>query len=175
MGGSVFGQIQVGFRQAGTSVDSASGAAPVWGGPCTVWGSPGTGSYAGALPGAALPPWLRCLPRRAPAAPVEARRERRVEECQGEAANLIAELKGFAPTALSGLRAMSGRTFPSPACSCPSRSATREIRPVRSSLGSPVPGVSALPLPLVPRNVSLSVPRNISLSLRAGVKRRGSL
>lgn len=172
----MFGQIQVGFRQAGTTVDSASGAAPVWGGPRTGWGSPGTGSYAGALRGAALPPpRLRCLPRRAPAASVEERRERRVEECQGEAANLIAELKGFAPTPLSGLRAMSGRTFPSPACSCPSRSATREIRPVRSSLGSPVPGVSALPLLLVPRNVSLSVPRNISLSLRASVKRRGSL
>lgn len=52
----MFGQIQVGFRQAGTSVDSASGAAPVWGGPRTGWGSPGTGSYAGALCGAALAP-----------------------------------------------------------------------------------------------------------------------
>ena len=124
MGGSVFGQIQVGFRHAGTSVDSVSGAASIWGFPAWAGGSPGTELHAGALRGAALPPRPRCLPRRALAATVEARREQRVEKCQGEAANLIAELKGFVPRALSRLRAMSGRAFPSPACSCPSRSAT---------------------------------------------------
>lgn len=40
--------------------------------------------------------------------------------CQGETANLIAELKGFAPTAQSGLRAMSGRAFVVLTCPCPS-------------------------------------------------------
>lgn len=57
------------------------------------------------------------------AASVEATKERCMEPCQGETANLIAELKGFAPTALSGLRAMSGRAFAVLTCSCLSRSA----------------------------------------------------
>lgn len=80
---------------------------------------------------------------------------RRVERCQGEAANLIAELKGSAPMAPSDVWES---VFPSPACSRPSRSATGETRPGSRSLGSPVPGGSALP--------PLSLSPNISPSLR---------
>ena len=101
------GGIRTRWRQRGFALWSSSRL----GGPCVGRGEPGL------CVEPLQPPRARCLPRLRRWKPGESGAWR---SAKGEAANLIAELKGFEPTAPRGLRAMSGRAVPSPACSCPS-------------------------------------------------------